>query len=199
MGFWHTNRSPNLSQTTRPYNSQQQKKNLQNKKKVNKRISTGTLRGIWKKLWNMKVTNIPIVINAFGTVTKGLLKGLKDEWRPSKLLHYGEQPENWEESWRLEETCCHSNSSERPSADTDMKLIYDDQLPGGDILIPFFKFLRYFPILLLLNLHQTTLKLFPGQFATHMCLNVIAERNCHALHYRWTRDEDKDNEISLII
>ena len=31
-----------------------------------------------KKLWNMKVTIIPIVIGAFGTVTKGLLKGLDD-------------------------------------------------------------------------------------------------------------------------
>ena len=29
-----------------------------------------------KKLWNMKVTIIPIVIGAFGTVTKGLLKSL---------------------------------------------------------------------------------------------------------------------------
>ena len=31
-----------------------------------------------KKLWNMKVTSIPIVIGAFGTVTKGLLKDLED-------------------------------------------------------------------------------------------------------------------------
>ena len=31
-----------------------------------------------EKLWNMKVTIIPIVIGAFGTVTKGLLKGLED-------------------------------------------------------------------------------------------------------------------------
>ena len=31
-----------------------------------------------KKLWNMKVTIIRIVIGAFGTVTKGLLKGLED-------------------------------------------------------------------------------------------------------------------------
>ena len=31
-----------------------------------------------KKLWNMKVAIIPIVIGAFGTVTKGLLKGLED-------------------------------------------------------------------------------------------------------------------------
>ena len=31
-----------------------------------------------KKLWNMKVTIVPIVIGALGTVTKGLLKGLDD-------------------------------------------------------------------------------------------------------------------------
>ena len=31
-----------------------------------------------KKLWNMKVMIILIVIGAFGTVTKGLLKGLED-------------------------------------------------------------------------------------------------------------------------
>ena len=32
----------------------------------------------WKKLWNMKVKIIPIVIGDFGTVTKGLLKRLED-------------------------------------------------------------------------------------------------------------------------
>ena len=31
-----------------------------------------------KKLWNMKVTILPIVIGAFSTVTKGLLKDLED-------------------------------------------------------------------------------------------------------------------------
>ena len=31
-----------------------------------------------KKLWNIQVTIIPVVIGAFGTVTKGLLKGLED-------------------------------------------------------------------------------------------------------------------------
>ena len=31
-----------------------------------------------KKLWNMKVTIVPIVIDALGTITKGLLKGLED-------------------------------------------------------------------------------------------------------------------------
>ena len=32
----------------------------------------------WKNLWNMKVTIIPIVIGAFDTVTKELLKNLDD-------------------------------------------------------------------------------------------------------------------------
>ena len=31
-----------------------------------------------KKLWNTKVTTVPIVIGGFGTVTKGLLKGQED-------------------------------------------------------------------------------------------------------------------------
>ena len=31
-----------------------------------------------KKLWNMRVTIVPILIGAFGNVTKGLLKGLED-------------------------------------------------------------------------------------------------------------------------
>ena len=36
-------------------------------------------RGL-KKLWNMKVTIVPLVFDAFGTMTKGLLKGLED-WK----------------------------------------------------------------------------------------------------------------------
>ena len=31
-----------------------------------------------KKQWNLKVTIVPIVIGAFDTITKGLLKGLED-------------------------------------------------------------------------------------------------------------------------
>ena len=34
--------------------------------------------GILKKLWNMKVTVIPIVIDALCTVTKGLIQGVED-------------------------------------------------------------------------------------------------------------------------
>ncbi len=79
-----------------------------------------------KKLRNMKVTIIPIVIGAFGTLTKGLLKGLEDLEVGGRVetihqQYYWKRPEYWEESWRPEETCCHSNSSERPSAYADVK------------------------------------------------------------------------------
>ena len=40
-----------------------------------------------KKLWNIKVSVVPIVIGAFGTVTEGLLKGLED-------LEVGYHPNN---------------------------------------------------------------------------------------------------------
>ena len=76
-----------------------------------------------KKLWNTKVTIVPIVICAFGTITKGLLKGLEDlevgGWaetiqmtallRTARILR------------RVLKTCCNSNSSEKPSADTDVR------------------------------------------------------------------------------
>ena len=73
-----------------------------------------------KKLWNIKVTIIPIVIGAFSTVTKELFKGLENlkvGWRVAAIRTAA----NWEESCRLEETCCHSNSSERPSGNADVK------------------------------------------------------------------------------
>ena len=34
-----------------------------------------------KKLWNIKVTMVPIIIGALGTVTKGLIKGLHEPER----------------------------------------------------------------------------------------------------------------------
>ena len=76
-----------------------------------------------KKLWNMKVTIVPIVIGAFGTVAKGLLKSLED-------LEVGGRMETIQTTVLLKtdrilkrvlETCCHSNSSEKPSADANMK------------------------------------------------------------------------------
>ena len=78
----------------------------------------------------MKVTIIPIVIGAFGTVTKGLLKRLEDmevggrveTIQTTTLLRtYSSHDSSWEESWRLEKTCCHSDFSEKPSAKSDVK------------------------------------------------------------------------------
>ena len=46
---------------------------------------------------------------------------LADEGSPPKRQHCWERLEYWEESWRFEETCCHSNSSEKPSANSDVK------------------------------------------------------------------------------
>ena len=82
VGFWYTNGSPNLGQKTRPYNNQQQKKKIC--KVVDFAVPADrsknwkNLKSKLKKLWNMKLTIIPIAIGAFGTVTKGLLKGLED-------------------------------------------------------------------------------------------------------------------------
>ena len=75
-----------------------------------------------KKGWNMKVTIVPIVIGALRSLTKGLFKGLED-------LEVGGRVETIQTTaylrtariLRLEETCCHSNSSEKPSANTDVK------------------------------------------------------------------------------
>ena len=88
MGCWLTNGSSNLGKKTRPYDNQQKKRTckivdfavladlrikLKKCEKKDKYLAWGL-----KKLWNMKVTIVPIVIGAFGAVTKGLLKGLED-------------------------------------------------------------------------------------------------------------------------
>ena len=39
----------------------------------------------------------------------------------SKLQHFWEQPKHWEESWRLDETRCRSDSCERQSANANVK------------------------------------------------------------------------------
>ena len=48
---------------------------LKESEKKNKYLDLA--RGL-KKLWNMKVTIVSIVIGALGTITKGLLIGLED-------------------------------------------------------------------------------------------------------------------------
>ena len=49
-----------------------------NLKKCKKKEKYLDLARELKKLWNMKVTILPIVIGGFGTITKGLLKGIED-------------------------------------------------------------------------------------------------------------------------
>ena len=88
LGFWDTNGLLNLSQTTRPYNNRQKKRTcwtvdfavladhrikLKESEKKDKYLD---LAREFKKLWNMKVTIILILIGALGTVTKGLIQEL---------------------------------------------------------------------------------------------------------------------------
>ena len=82
--------SPNPEQKTRSDNNQPKKKkeNLQNcrlcypgkpQKKSGRMLKEGWVRCLRiENLWNMKVTIVLIVIGAFGTITKGILKGLED-------------------------------------------------------------------------------------------------------------------------
>ena len=77
----------NFGQKTRAYDNQQKKREFAKLwtllykiklKECEKKDKYLDLARELKKLWNMKVTIILIVIGAFGTVTKGLLKGLED-------------------------------------------------------------------------------------------------------------------------
>ena len=120
--------------------------NLKESKKKDKYLD---LARELKKLWNMKVTIVPIMIGALGTITKGLLKGLED-------LEVGGRAETIQTTALLKtarilrrvlETRCHSNSSEKPSADTDVKnskevrynnllsIIYHELTTGGVIVV----------------------------------------------------------------
>ena len=77
-----------------------------------------------KELWNMKVTIVPIVIGAFGTVTKGLFKGLEVlevGGRVDPNYNIIENGQNTEKNPGDLRSCCHSGSSEKPSAKTDVK------------------------------------------------------------------------------
>ena len=87
MGLWHTDGSPNLGQKTRPNYQQKKKRTCKivdfadhriKLKECEKKDKYLDLARELKKLWNMQVTIIPIVIDAFGTVTKRLSKGLED-------------------------------------------------------------------------------------------------------------------------
>ena len=63
----------------------------------------------------MKVAVIPIVICALGRVTKEFVPEI------GGLGNKRMSGDHSEVSWRLEETCCHSDSSGKPSANTDVE------------------------------------------------------------------------------
>ena len=113
MGLWNTNGSPNSGQKTRPSDSWLERAyqivdfavpvdHRVKIKESEKRDKYLDLARQLKKLWNMKVMVIPVVIGVLGMISKGLVKGLKeleseDEQRPFKLQYCYDQPEYWEE------------------------------------------------------------------------------------------------------
>ena len=68
-----------------------------------------------KILWNKSLTVISIETVTFSMVPKRLEKELEEleirgRTKTFRLQYYWNQPEYSEESWRPEDTCCHSNS-----------------------------------------------------------------------------------------
>ena len=91
LGLWNTNRSPNLSQTSKLNDSQQKKRTCWivdiafptdhevKLKEREKRERYQDLASELKRLWNMKVTVIPIVVGALRTISKGLTRRLRNQ------------------------------------------------------------------------------------------------------------------------
>ena len=79
-----------------------------------------------KKVWNMNVTIVPIVIGTLGTITKGLLKGLEDfevgGWvetiQTKALLRTARILRRVMETWR---DLLSLKLPEKPLANTDVK------------------------------------------------------------------------------
>ena len=92
LGFWDTNGTPNLGQTTRPDLAIVSKTKTKEKKLLTKNPAHHKVKlkeskkndkylDLMRKLkikWNIKMTLIPIVIGAVGTISKGLIKGLEN-------------------------------------------------------------------------------------------------------------------------
>ena len=90
MRFRDTNGSPNIGQTTQPYNNQQKKRTYKivnfavpadhtlKLKESEKKEKYFHLAIDLKKLRNMKVTVTPIIIGSLGINTKGSIQELED-------------------------------------------------------------------------------------------------------------------------
>ena len=72
-----------------------------------------------KRLWNMWVTAILIVVNALGTVLKGLEKELEIRGRIETIQTTAELKST--RLGRVLETCCHPDSKERPRTNAGEK------------------------------------------------------------------------------
>ena len=76
----------------------------------------GTWEWRWHKLWL-----VHLVQSSKDWYRDWKIWKLEDEGRSSKLQHCWDQPEYWEESWKLEDTCWHSNSNKKLSASAGVK------------------------------------------------------------------------------
>ena len=76
-----------------------------------------------------KYLNLARELKIYGTIGSllnipfGLVKEMEDLKisGPSRLQYYYDRSEYWEESWRLEETCCYSNYRVKPSTNAGVK------------------------------------------------------------------------------
>ena len=163
LGFWPTNGSPNPCQTNRPYNNQQKKRTckiedfcipadhrLKLKENLKKDKYLDLARELKKTMEYESGNNIKCdwwflyshqrIIKVSG----GL--GYKRTSEDHRNYYIIENGHYWEVSWRLEETCCHSNSRERSSAYADLKDSqgvnnnnndnFDSYFPSSSFLIP---------------------------------------------------------------
>ena len=133
--IWDTNGSPNPGQTIRPINNQQKKRTCRivdfaipadHRVKLNeseKKDKYLDLARELKKLRNMKVMVIPVVTGVLGTVTKGLVLGLEDLEIRGRMetIQTAALMGSTRIMRRVLESWCHSDSSEKPSANAGVK------------------------------------------------------------------------------
>ena len=133
LGFWDTNGSPNLGLTTRFCDTQQKKEDfpvtadhrvkLKESEKRDKYLRLARElknNGTWKWRWYQLqlVRSIQSLMNWYKDWRTWKYE---DKWRPSKLRHCWDRLEYREKWRRLQETNSHSNSGEKPSANTGVK------------------------------------------------------------------------------
>ena len=90
-------------------------------KKTEKRDKYHDLARELKKLWSITLTAILIVIGALGKISKGLVEDLERRGRLETIQTTALLILEEEESWRLGQTWCHSDSNEKPSTKSDVK------------------------------------------------------------------------------